>query len=267
MSVQIHPSAVVEDGAQVGDGCRIGPFCHVGPHVVLGANNVLHAGVVIDGYTVLGAGNEIFPYACLGKAPQDLKFAEDWVSHTRIGDRNVIREYVTVNSSAADGGATTIGSRCMLMSYSHIAHDCRLGDDVILASDAKISGHVELGDRVIIGGKTGLVQFVRVGKVAFIGGFNKVTKDILPYCIAEGFPSAIRAVNKVGLKRSGVTRETIKAIDDSYRTIIRSGLPLEEAAEVLRNRHGDVPEVEEMIAFATASKVGLARPREQGQGG
>lgn len=264
MSSQIHSAAVIEDGAEIGDGCRIGPFCHVGPHVKLGQGNVLHAGVVIDGRITLGDGNEIFPYACLGQITQDLKFDRQWVSYTKIGSGNVFREYVTVNASSFDGGTTVIGDNGVFLSYSHVAHDCVIGDDVIISSGVKLAGHVEIGDHAIVNGETGVIQFVRIGKYAFIGALNKVTKDILPYCIAEGFPSVVRAVNKIGLERNGFPPEKIRIIQDGFRTIIRSGLTLEEAVEKLRGKYGDVEEIQEMIEFATTSKTGLARPRKGG---
>jgi len=143
-----------------------------------------------------------------------------------------------------------------------VAHDCVLGDKVILSCDAKISGHVQIGANAIVSAKTGVVQFVRIGAFAFVGGFNKVAKDILPYCIADGHPSAIRGVNKVGLERHGFSSERIRIIRDAYRTMLRRGLPLPQAAAQLTERYPDNPDVSEMIAFATSSKTGLARPRK-----
>lgn len=261
---QIHPTAIIEEGATIGDGCRIGPYCHVGPQVRLGNNNLLHAHVVIDGHTILGEGNEVFPFACLGKISQDMKFDRKWITHTRIGDRNIFREYVTVNAASIEGETTLIGSDCMLLSYSHVAHDCVLGNNVVISSDSKMAGHVQVGDHAIVNAKTGIVQFVRIGRFAFIGGFNKVAKDILPFCIADGFPSQIRAVNKVGLERNGFTADTVRVIRAAFRTIIRSGLTLPEAAARLAEEYPNVPEVEEMIDFATSSTIGLARPRRRG---
>jgi len=263
LSSQVSKHAVIESGAEVGDGCQIGPFCHLGPHVRLGKNNVLHAGVVIDGHTTMGDDNEVYPYACIGKISQDLKFNKEWVSYSKIGSGNVFREYVTVNASSIEGESTIIGDNCLLLSYSHVAHDCVLGNRVIISSDSKLAGHVEVGDNAIINAKTGVVQFVRIGEFSFIGGFNKVTKDILPYCLAEGFPSAIRSINKVGLERNGFERETIRAIREAFRTIIRSDLTLNDAIEELRRGYPDVAEVGRMIDFAAASKLGLARPKNR----
>jgi UDP-N-acetylglucosamine acyltransferase len=262
MTAQVHRFAAVEEGAQLGAGCRVGPFCHLGPNVVLGKNNVLHAGVVIDGHTIIGDGNELFPYACIGKTSQDLKFNREWVSYSRIGNGNVFREYVTVNASSREGGSTVIGDNCLFLSYSHVAHDCVLGDNVIISSDSKLAGHVEVGHQATISAKTGVVQFVRIGEFAFVGGFNKVTKDILPYCLADGFPSAIRAVNKIGLERNGFPPEKVRAIRDAFQTMIRSELTLDAAIAQLRRKYSGVPEIERMIEFASSSETGLARPRK-----
>lgn len=264
MSTEIHALAVIEEGAEIGEGCRIGPFCHVGRHVRLGRNNRLHAGAMIDGHTILGDDNEVFPYACLGKISQDLKFDKNWISYTRIGNGNVFREYVTVNASTQEGAATIIGNHCLLLSYSHVAHDCVLGDHVIISTDSKIAGHVQVDAHAVINAKTGVVQFVRIGKFAFVGGFNKVTKDILPFCIADGFPSEIRAINKIGLERNGFSTETISQIKHAFRTLIRSGLNLSDAVASLRNTYAEMPqEVDDMLAFATSSKTGLARPKKR----
>ena len=264
MNFEIHPTAIIEAGTEIGDGCRIGPFCHIGPNVRLGRNNTLHTSVVIDGHTTIGDDNEIYPFACLGKASQDLKFRKGWVSYTRIGGNNIFREYATVNASSTEGGSTVIGNGCLLLSYSHVAHDCVLGDHVIISSDSKMAGHVEIGDHATVSAKTGIVQFVRIGRFAFVGGFNKVAKDILPYCIADGFPSVIRGINRIGLERNGYSAGRVDTIQDAYRAVVRSALPLREAVASLAERYAEVPEVRDMIAFAAASKVGLARPRRRG---
>jgi UDP-N-acetylglucosamine acyltransferase len=262
-SSNIHPTAIIEPGAEIGDGCRIGPYCHIGRNVRLGGNNVLHAHVVVAGHTILGEGNEIYPFCCFGTLAEDFRFQRDWVSHVQIGKRNIFREYTTVNASASDGGSTVIGSECFLLSYSHVAHDCVLEDKVTLSCDTKISGHVHIGEHAIVSAKTGVVQFVRIGAFAFVGGFNKVAKDILPYCVADGYPSVMRGVNKVGLERNGFSAERIRIIRDAFRTMLRLGLPLAEAMSRLRERYPDNADVREMIAFAASSKTGLARPRNR----
>ena len=261
MSIEVSKNAVVESGAEIGDGCRIGPFCHLGQNVKLGKNNIVHAGAIIDGHTIMGDGNEIFPYACLGTISQDLKYNREWVAYTRIGNGNVFREYASVNASSFEGRSTIIGDDNHMLVYSHVSHDCVLGDRVIIGASSKLAGHVEVENNAIINAMTGILQFVRIGEFSFVGGFNKVTGDVLPYCIAEGSPSTIRAINKVGLERHGFERETIQAIRDAFRTIIRSDLTLSPALEELRNRNGDFPEIRHMIEFAASGTRGLARPK------
>lgn len=261
MGCIIHPSAIIETGAVIGEGCRIGPYCHIGPNVVLGTGNVLRAHVVIGGHTTLGDGNEIHPFACLGTDPEDKKFIKESVTFTRIGSGNVFREYATVNASTKSGETTVIGNNGLFLSYSHVAHDCLIGNDVVISCDAKLSGHVQVGDHAVINGKTGVVQFVRIGTFAFVGGMNKVTKDILPYCIADGLPAVMRGVNKIGLERNGVGTAQIQAIRSAYRTLLRQNLPLRAAIAQLQAEAASLPEVATMIAFAASSVLGLARPR------
>jgi UDP-N-acetylglucosamine acyltransferase len=261
MPSSIHPSAIIESGAVIGDGCRIGPYCHVGRNVILGTANVLRAHVVIGGYTTLASGNEVHPFACLGTDPEDKKFIRESVTFTRIGSGNVFREYSTVNASTKPGASTVVGNNGLFLSYSHIAHDCLIGDDVVISCDAKLSGHVQVGDHAVINGKTGVVQFVRIGTYAFIGGMNKVTKDILPFCIADGHPSVMRGVNKVGLERNGFGANQIQAIRSAYRTLLRQNIPLRAAVARLQDEGGNLPEVATMISFAATSVLGLARPR------
>jgi len=260
-SSDIHPTAIIEHGAEIGAGCRIGPYCHIGGNVRLGPDNIVHAHVVLAGHTTVGQGNEIYPFCCFGTLAEDFRVERGWVSHVRIGDGNIFREYTTVNASASGGGSTIIGSKCFLLSYSHVAHDCVLGDKVTLSCDAKISGHVQIGESAIVSAKTGVVQFVRIGAFAFVGGFNKVAKDILPFCIADGYPSVMRGVNKVGLERNGFSAERIRIIRDAFRTMLRLGLPVGDAIARLTEHYPDNADVGEMIAFAKSSKTGLARPR------
>jgi UDP-N-acetylglucosamine acyltransferase len=261
MAMGIHPTAIVEPGAQIGADCLIGPYCHVGENVILGAGNVLHAHVVIEGRTTLGDGNEIYPFACLGSAPEDKKFQRHSLTYTRIGSGNVFREYTTVNAATIPGESTVIGHKGLFLSYSHIAHECIIGDDVVIGCDAKLAGHVQVADYAVLNGKTGVVQFVRIGAHAFIGGMNKVTKDILPFCIADGYPAVMRGVNKVGLERRGFDAPRIRNIRSAYKTLMRENLPLSEAISRLGSEFVDNPDVSMLTAFAAASQLGLARPR------
>jgi UDP-N-acetylglucosamine acyltransferase len=261
MPTTIHPTAIIEPGAQIGADCRIGPYCHVGADVVLGASNVLHSHVVLSGRTSLGDGNEIHPFAVIGSVPEDKKFRKEFVTYTRIGSGNVFREYCTVNAGSLPEQATVIGSKGLYLSYSHIAHDCVIGNDVVISCDAKLSGHVQVGDNAVVNGKTGVVQFVRIGAFAFVGGMNKVAKDVLPFSIADGYPAVMRGVNKVGLERSGFTAHQIRDIRAAYRTLVRENITLAEAIVRLKSEFKDHPQVSAMVEFAAASTLGLARPR------
>ena len=256
-----HPSAIIEPGAEIGDGCQIGPYCHVGANVRLGASNVLHSHVVISGRTTLGDRNEIHPFACIGSVPEDKKFSKEFVTYTRIGSGNVFREYCTVNAGSMPEQSTVIGNRGLLLSYSHIAHDCVIGDDVVISCDSKLSGHVRVDDHAVVNGKTGVVQFVRIGAYAFIGGMNKVAKDVLPYSIADGYPAVMRGINKIGLERKGFNAQQIRDIRAAYRTLVRENITLADAIARLKSEFSDHPQVSAMVAFAAASTLGLARPR------
>lgn len=234
MRSNIHPTSIIEEGAVIGDDCHIGPFCHIGPNVVLGARNLLRSHVVIAGNTTFGNDNEIHPFSSIGTEPEDKKYLRGTVTFTRIGSDNVFREYSTVNASTKPGESTVVGSNGLFLSYSHIAHDCIIGDAVVISCDAKLSGHVQVGDHAVINGKTGVVQFVRIGAFAFVGGMNKVTKDILPFCISDGQPSVIRGINKVGLEGNGFGVIQIQAIRSAYRTLLRQNIPLREAIVQLK---------------------------------
>jgi UDP-N-acetylglucosamine acyltransferase len=261
MPTTIHPFAIIERGAQIGADCSIGPYCHVGGNVRLGASNVLHSHVVVSGRTTLDEGNEVHPFAVIGSVPEDKKYRKEFVTYTRIGSGNVFREYCTVNSGSMPEQATVIGNKGLFLSYSHIAHDCIIGNDVVISCDAKLSGHVQVGDNAVVNGKTGVVQFVRIGTYAFIGGMNKVAKDVLPFAIADGYPAVMRGVNKVGLERGGFSAQQVRDIRAAYRTLVRESITLADAVARLKSEFGDHSQVSAMVAFAAASTLGLARPR------
>ena len=262
MSSKIHPAAVIEAGAQLGEDCEIGPFCYVGPQVRLGHRCRLHSHAVIDGHTTLGDENEVFSFACLGKKTQDLKYKGE-TTYVRIGRRNVFREYVTVHAATGPTGAvTSIGDECTLLAYTHVAHDCTLGSRIVMSSLAQIAGHVTIEDEVTLSGHSGVIQFARLGRGAFLGGMSALVKDVLPYCIADGIPAEPRIINRIGMERRGKSPETVKAVEDAFKTIFRANLTLDEAVAKLKEKYADVPEVMEMVTFATtSSKLGLARPR------
>lgn len=216
MTASIHPTAVIAKGAVIGANVSIGPYCVVGPHVTLGDGVTLISHVVVDGDTSIGAGTEIFPFASIGHRPQDKKFNGE-ASRLVIGERNVIREHVTMNPGTEGGGLLTrVGNDCLFMASAHVAHDCMVGNHVILANNATLAGHVTVGDGVIIGGLSAVHQFVRIGDYAFVGGMTGVGKDLIPYGMAMGERSELSGLNLVGLRRRNVSREDIKQIRDLY---------------------------------------------------
>jgi len=190
----LHSSAVVHPRAQIGAGCEIGPYCVVGEHVVLGTGSRLHSHAVIDGRTRLGSGNEIFPFASIGLKTQDLKW-EGGTTLTEIGDENTFREYVTVHSATGDGGVTRIGSHNHILAYCHVAHDCQLGDHIIMSNVATLAGHVVVEDYAVIGGLVAVHQFCRIGRMAMIGGCSKGVQDVPPFMLADGNPAETKTVN------------------------------------------------------------------------
>jgi len=262
MTSRIHPTAVLEKGAEIGEDCVIGPYCYVGKHVRLGTGVILHPHAVVWGCTTVGAGCEIFPFACIGSRTQDLKY-QGGDSYVEIGAHTTLREYVTVHAATAAGDKTIVGSHCTILAYCHIAHDCQIGDYVIMSNNSQLAGHVTVEDHVVFGGMCGVHQFVRIGRMAMISGMAAVRQDIAPFCLAAGDPAAAVTVNRVGMQRNGLSPEVIRAIGRAYRILFREGLQLEEALRRLRTEFADVPEVQHMADFAEASERGLARPKGQ----
>ena len=215
----IHPSAVVEDGAELGTGVQVGPFCVVGPQVRLDDGVVLKSHVVISGETSIGKETTVFPFASIGEVPQDLKFRGER-SRLEIGTGNRIREYVTINPGTEGGGALTrVGNDGLFMAGSHIAHDCQIGDRVILVNNASVAGHCILEDDVIVGGLSGVHQFVRIGRGAMIGAVTMVTADVIPFGLVQGPRGHLDGLNLVGLKRRGASRADITALRDLLNTL------------------------------------------------
>jgi len=261
MATQIHATAIVAQETCVGEDCCIGAYCVVGPDVRLGAGTRLHSHVVIDGNTALGERCEVFPFASLGKQTQDLKY-EGGAAAVEIGDDTTIREYVTVNAATAAGGATSIGAHCHILAYSHIAHECRLGNRVIMSNGTQLAGHVIVEDNVVFGGMAGVHQFVRIGTTAMVSATAKVIQDVAPFCLVDGNPAVPVGVNKIGMQRNGRSEEAIAAVGRAYKTLFRANLTLEAALQRLSAEQGDVPEIEHMVRFIQGSERGLARPRQ-----
>ncbi len=256
---KIHPSSVVDPGAVIGDDCEIGPFCVVGANVKLGAGNVLRSHVVIEGPSDIGAGNVFFPGACIGTPPQDLKYAGE-PTRLVMGDKNVVREGVTINrGTVGGGGLTTVGSNCLFMLTSHVAHDCHVGDGVIMANCATLAGHVTLGKYSAIGGLTPIHQFCRVGDYAFIGGATRVSQDIVPYVKMGGIPPTIIGANSIGLSRKGFSPEAVKMIEAAMKLLFKSGLNTTQALERIRGEVDSTEEVRYIVSFVESSKRGILK--------
>lgn len=254
----IHPTAVVEEGAALGDGIEIGPFCHIGPGVELGRGTRLHAHVVIEGRTSIGEQCEIFPFASLGTRTQDLKY-RGGATFVRVGDRTTIREYATINAATGPDETTRVGDDCLIMTGAHIAHNCVVGNRVIIANCGTLGGHVVIDDRAIIGGLSAAHQFVRIGSLAIIGGCSKVTQDIPPFMLADGHPAEVRTINRVGLERAGFAPEVQTALRRAYKILYRRGLAIDAAIETIREEVPDSPQIEMLLAFVRAGTRGIAR--------
>jgi UDP-N-acetylglucosamine acyltransferase len=258
---EIHPAAIVHPGAEIGAGTIVGPFATIGEHVRIGRDCRIGASAVIDGWTEIGDGNEIFPMASVGLVPQDLKFGGE-PTRLVIGERNVIREFVTIHrGTAGGGGLTSIGARNLLMAYTHIAHDCHVGNDTIFGNGATLAGHVLVEDFSNIGAYSGVHQFCRVGLYAFIGGYSVVTKDALPFAKTVGNRSRIYGINTIGLIRRGFSQETIAKLRRAYRYLLHSNTS-RALAQIERDPSLQCPEVGYVVDFIRTSKrgVGLRRP-------
>jgi UDP-N-acetylglucosamine acyltransferase len=249
---QIHPSAIVSPEAKLGQDVEIGPFCTVGPKVRLGDGVRLVSHVVVDGATAIGAGTQVYPFAFLGGAPQHLAHkGED--TRLVIGERNTIREHVTMHTgTVGGGGVTTVGSDSLYMVGAHVAHDCVIGDRVTFANNATLGGHVVIGDFVFMGGLSAVHQFTRIGRYSFVGGGGVVTKDIIPYGSVWGNHAHLEGLNLVGLKRRGFTREAINALRAAYRLLFADEGTFQERLDDVVEAHAGTPEVMEIVDFIRA---------------
>ena len=252
-----HQSAVVHQNAQIGENVTIGPFAVIGEHVTIGDNCEIQPHVVIDGHTEIGEGCKFFPGASIGSPPQDLKYAGE-PTRLVIGKHNVFREYVTVNiGTVGGGGITRIGDNCLMMAYSHVAHDCQLGNHIVIGNCAALSGHLIVEDFAIIGGLSGLHQFVRIGTHCILGGCSGVAQDVPPYMMASGERAKVYGLNKVGLMRRGFSEETVHALHSAYRLLYRSKLSPKHAVERMKTDSPTCPELEHLIEFIETSERGI----------
>ena len=258
MASQIHPTAIIEAGVQLGADVEIGPFAYIGGTAKIGDGTRIHHHASVEGNTELGKNCEVFPYASIGAKTQDLKF-KGGNPGTRIGDRNVFREYVSVHAATNDGEFTVIGNDNTILAYSHIAHDCVLGSHIVMSNAISVAGHVHIEDHVTVGGVAGIHQFCRIGAYAMVSAYAKVVQDVAPFFIADGQPAVIRSLNKVGLERKGFTSEQLDRVKQIYRILFRDGLNRTQALEKLQ-QHPQVSseEIQRVLAFAAKSERGLA---------
>jgi len=254
---QVHPTAIVDEGAELGEGCIIGPYCIIGPGVSIGARARLAGHVVVERDTTIGRDCRLGYGAALGTDPQDLKYAGE-STRLEVGDRTVIREYATLNRGTSASGLTRVGSDCMLMSYVHVAHDCMLGDHVILSNAVNMAGHVSIDDWAIVGGMTPIHQFVRIGQHAFVGGQSRISKDIPPYVKAAGIPLELYGLNSVGLQRRGFSKEVRDELKKAYRIFFASSHNTTQALARAREELRALPEVEVFLTFFDGSERGVS---------
>jgi UDP-N-acetylglucosamine acyltransferase len=253
----IHPTAIVKEGAVIGEGTVIGPYCIISENVVIGKDNFLQSHVVIDGNTKVGDGNKFYPFACIGTKPQDLKYKEE-PTRVNIGSGNTIREYVTINASNGLDEDTNVGDGNLIMSYVHIAHNCQIGSKIIISSGTILAGHVHILDHAIVSGMCAANQFVKVGRYAFVGGASQIKKDIPPFTRGQGADYHLGGLNLVGMQRRGVPQEDIDSLKEVYRIFYRSGLNVSQAIEEAERIENLTDMQREFIEFARASERGIS---------
>ncbi|HTV16122.1 MAG TPA: acyl-ACP--UDP-N-acetylglucosamine O-acyltransferase [Acidobacteriaceae bacterium] len=258
--MSVHPTAIVAPGAVIPESCTVGPYCTVGPDVVLGEDCELVSHVVLDGHLTAGARNRFFSFACVGVAPQDLKYKGE-PTGVAMGDDNTIRECVTISRGTEGGGGTTrIGSQCLIMAYTHIGHDSIIGDWCILANGATLAGHVIVEDYATVGALCPVHQFCRIGKHAYIGGGTTITQDVLPFSLTSAKREVHSySINKVGLERRGFDRQQVRSIHHAFRLLLASKMNIGQALETLRAEGGDSPDVAYLVDFIEKADRGIIR--------
>ena len=258
MTTSIHPAAFIDEAARLGPGVEVGPGAVIGPHVTIGDGTRIGSHALVTGWTKVGKGCRIHHGAVLGSPPQDLKYRGE-VSYLEVGDHTEIREYVTANLATEPGATTRIGSHCLFMAYAHVAHDCVVGDHVIVANAVQMAGFVTVEDWAIIGGATVIHQFVRIGRHAMVGGGSRIPQDVAPFIKLAGSPPRLAGINTVGLERRGFSAATTKAIEGAYKILFREKRTVDEAVARMREAFPAVPEVEILARFAETSARGLSR--------
>ncbi|MBI3991143.1 MAG: acyl-ACP--UDP-N-acetylglucosamine O-acyltransferase [Candidatus Omnitrophica bacterium] len=254
----IHPTAIISKKARLADDIQIGPYTIIGDNVTIGKATSIHAHCVIDGNTTVGSGCEIFTGAVIGSRPQDLKYKGE-KSFLKIGDNNIIREYTTFNPGTGEGSSTIVGSNNLFMAYSHIAHDCIVGNNCVIANNGTLAGHVTIEDKAVVGGLSAIHQFVRIGMLSIIGGCSKVVQDIPPYSTCDGHPARVYGLNLTGLRRNSVSQDSIEELGDAFRIIFNEGLTAKHAIDKVKKEVPPGNEVLYLINFIQSSQRGIAR--------
>jgi UDP-N-acetylglucosamine acyltransferase len=256
--MRIHPTAILSKKAKLADDIQVGPYAIITDNAIIGKGTKIHAYCTIEGNTSIGADCEIFTGAVIGSRPQDLKYKGE-ESFLEIGDNNIIREYSTFNPGTGEGGKTIVGSNNLFMAYSHIAHDCVVGNNCVIANNGTLAGHVTIEDKAVVGGLVAIHQFVRVGMLSIIGGCSKVVQDIPPYSSCDGHPARIYGLNLVGLRRSSISKDSIEELDRAFKILFNSGLITKHALEKVKEEVTLGNEVSYLINFIKNSPRGIVR--------
>lgn len=256
---EIHPTAIVSSEAEIGEDCLIGPYTTIGPGAVLGDRVIVESHGVIGGETTIGDDTRIFPFVSLGLEPQDLKFGGE-PTKTIIGKRNQIREFVTIHrGTEGGGGVTEIGDDNLLMAQVHVAHDCKVGNEVIMANAATLAGHVEIADRANVGAYSGVHQFCRIGREAFVGGYSVVVKDAMPFAVIQGNHAKCYGLNKVGMRRRGYSRDVIRSLNRAFHFLLSAKLNTTQAVRKIRDEITGCDEVDLLLGFIETSERGVVK--------
>jgi len=255
--MQIHNTAIVSKKARLADDIVVGPYSIIGDGVTIGAVTKIGAHCVIEGNTTIGRNCEIFTGAVIGSRPQDLKYKNEKV-FLEIGDNNIIREYCTFNPATEEGSKTSVGNNNLFMAYSHVAHDCVVGNDCVIANNGTLAGHVTIEDKAVVGGLVAIHQFTRIGALSIIGGCSKVVQDIPPYSTCDGHPARVYGLNLVGLRRHGISRESIAQLNRAFKILLNEGLSPKHALEKIEKEIAQTPEVSYLINFIRKSQRGVA---------
>jgi len=257
MTMKIHPTAIVSKKAKLAGDIVIGPYSIVGDNVTVGPQAKIGANCLIEGNTSIGRGCEIFTGAVIGSRPQDLKFKGENV-FLEIGNNNIIREYCTFNPGTGDNGKTIVGNNNLFMAYSHIAHDCIVGNHCIIANNGTLAGHVTIEDKAVVGGLVAIHQFVRIGRLSIIGGCSKVVQDIPPYSTCDGHPARVYGLNLIGLRREKLSRESIKELDCAFKILFNSGFSIKHSLEKVEKEVKQTKEVSYLVNFIKNSQRGIS---------